>query len=135
MITTTGNPVIDQATAEIAVALRDASPGKRDQDYYDEASRLRDAILSGARNAPVQERAPEVGRLLATIRGEIEGPDGDWNGGDVVQLLCTWFTALGYDIGDSDQACSQCGDRVATLSSRYWCDGCEEEAARGGLSD
>jgi hypothetical protein len=48
-ITVTGQPDIDQATAEIAVALRDASPGKRDQHYYDEAARLRDAIMAGTR--------------------------------------------------------------------------------------
>lgn len=52
-IRATGNPQIDQATAEIAMALRDASPGKRDQDYYDEAMRLRDEILDGG----AEERA------------------------------------------------------------------------------
>jgi len=46
-ITVTGNSQIDRATAEIAVALRNASPGKRDQHYYDEASRLRDEIMQG----------------------------------------------------------------------------------------
>jgi hypothetical protein len=44
-IRTTGNPDVDTATAEVAVALRDASPGKTDQYYYDEAMRLRDVIL------------------------------------------------------------------------------------------
>jgi hypothetical protein len=47
-INMTGNAWIDDATAEIAVALRDASPGKRDQHYYDEAMRLRDEIMGGA---------------------------------------------------------------------------------------
>lgn len=47
-IATTGNALIDHATAEIVLALRDASPGKRDQQYYDEAMRLRDDIIVGA---------------------------------------------------------------------------------------
>ena len=48
-IPVTGQPDVDQATAEIAVALRDGAPGKRDQAYYDEAVRLRDAIMAGTR--------------------------------------------------------------------------------------
>lgn len=49
-IKVTGNSDIDQATAEIAVALRDAylNPAT-DQHYYDEAERLRDAIMEGTR--------------------------------------------------------------------------------------
>lgn len=35
------------------------------------------------------------------------------------------------DQDDDHQECGQCGDRVYTLSSRGWCDGCEEEAAAG----
>ena len=50
-------------------------------------------------DAPLNLRAPEIGRLLDSIRTEIEEPDGSWNGGDVVDLLCQWFTALGYAIG------------------------------------
>lgn len=46
-IEVTGNSRIDGATAEIAVALRDASPHLRDQYYYDEAMRLRDEIMAG----------------------------------------------------------------------------------------
>jgi hypothetical protein len=49
-IRTTGHQDIDHATSEIAVALRDADPGKRDQHYYDEAMRLRDAIMRGTRD-------------------------------------------------------------------------------------
>jgi hypothetical protein len=44
-----GNSDIDTATAEIAVALRDADPGRRDQEYYDMAVRLRDDIMRGTR--------------------------------------------------------------------------------------
>jgi hypothetical protein len=47
-IAVTGNRRADDATSEIALALRDASPGKSDQYYYDEAMRLRDEILAGA---------------------------------------------------------------------------------------
>lgn len=54
-IRTTGNPQIDTATAEIAVALRDGGFGRRDQDRYDEAMRLRDEILAGAASAPPAE--------------------------------------------------------------------------------
>lgn len=50
-IRVTGQPDIDQATAEIAVALRDAAGTAAtytpEQHYYDEAMRLRDAILKG----------------------------------------------------------------------------------------
>lgn len=46
-VRTTGNELIDQATAEIAGVLRDGDPGKRDQHYYDEAMRLRDEIIVG----------------------------------------------------------------------------------------
>ena len=52
-VNTTGNADIDTATAEIAVALRDAAPGKRDQEYYDEAMRLLDAIMKGTREHAV----------------------------------------------------------------------------------
>jgi hypothetical protein len=82
---------------------------------------------------PIQTRAPEVTRLLHTIRTECEH-DGSWNGGDVTSLLCEWFIALGYDIEsplppeDDDQECGNCGETVEYLSSRGWCDGCEEEA-------
>lgn len=47
-IQVTGNHSIDNATAEIAGALRDADPGRRDQAYYDHAMDLRDRILRGA---------------------------------------------------------------------------------------
>lgn len=48
-IAVTGQPDIDQATAEIAIVLRDAGYGKREQDCYDEAARLRDVIMAGTR--------------------------------------------------------------------------------------
>jgi hypothetical protein len=48
--------------------------------------------------APLAVRAPEVGVLLAEIRNTIEGPDGSWNGGDTVALLCEWLTGHGYKV-------------------------------------
>lgn len=54
-INITGNADIDQATAEIALVLRDASPGQRDQQYYDEAMRLRDEIMAGTRELMVSQ--------------------------------------------------------------------------------
>lgn len=49
-INTTGNADIDGATSEIASALRHASPvDYGDQYFYDEAMRLRDAIMAGTR--------------------------------------------------------------------------------------
>lgn len=54
-IRVTGNGEIDGATAEIAVALRDASPGQRDQEYYDAAMRLRDRIMAGAKTLDAVE--------------------------------------------------------------------------------
>ena len=35
--------------------------------------------------------------LYRTIREDIEDPDGGWNGGDVVETLCEWFTRHGFD--------------------------------------
>lgn len=46
-INVTGNHDIDQATAEIAVALRDA--GYTEHEAYAEAERLRNEIMSGTR--------------------------------------------------------------------------------------
>ena len=84
--------------------------------------------------APLSERAPEVGQLLADLRAQEAGNDGGWPGGDTVSILCEWFTANGYDIDaplaagdDDDRECAECGDRVAYLSSRDWCDGCEAD--------
>lgn len=48
-IKVTGNELIDTATAEIAVALRDAVPGGRDGAYYEAAEIVRDAIMAGTR--------------------------------------------------------------------------------------
>ena len=49
-IRTTGNHDIDEATAEIALALASADIGcKPDQDYYDKAMQLRDMIMAGTR--------------------------------------------------------------------------------------
>jgi hypothetical protein len=62
-INTTGHPDIDSATGEIAVALRNANPGKPEQTYYDEAMRLRDEIMSGA-----CERARLASRNTARVR-------------------------------------------------------------------
>lgn len=46
-INVTGNPDIDQATAEIAVALRDS--GLPEHKAYEEAERLRDVIMKGSK--------------------------------------------------------------------------------------
>jgi hypothetical protein len=72
-ITTTGNSRIDGATAEIAGHLRDADPGKRDQVYYDEAMRLRDAILMGASELAVSELAKLGTHDAAPWAGTISG--------------------------------------------------------------
>ena len=56
---TTGNGDIDSATAEIAVALRNACNYTcGDQDHYDEAMRLRNRIMAGTR-AMDAESAPK----------------------------------------------------------------------------
>ncbi len=65
-INITGNGRIDDATAEIAIALRRAKPGSPDQAYYDEAMRLRDAIMAGTRQLALSGAAatlpcPECG--------------------------------------------------------------------------
>lgn len=46
-INVTGNHDVDQATAEIAVAFRDA--GYAEHNAYAEAERLRNEIMSGTR--------------------------------------------------------------------------------------
>ena len=85
-IAVTGQPDIDQATAEIAVALRDADPGKREQSYYDEAARLRDAIMAGTRALAEPAKA-----ATDKVRGgytyqqldaawELVRPVGNWKG-------------------------------------------------------
>lgn len=59
-IETTGNESIDQATAEIAVALRNACRVTCSaQDHYDEAMRLRDEIMNGTRELSADEPTPE----------------------------------------------------------------------------
>ncbi|MFC3346046.1 hypothetical protein ACFOOM_01040 [Streptomyces echinoruber] len=35
--------------------------------------------------------------LFNKIKTTIEGGDGEWNGGDVVEALYGWFTSLGID--------------------------------------
>jgi hypothetical protein len=68
-VATTGNALIDTATAEIAGALRDGDPGKRDQYYYDEAMRLRDEIIAGA-----LERADALPPWRAAVNGTGKRP-------------------------------------------------------------
>ena len=51
-ITPTGNEQIDTATAELALELRMAHPSMREQSLYDEAMRIRDAIMAGTRELP-----------------------------------------------------------------------------------
>jgi hypothetical protein len=78
----TGNDSIDQATAEIAVALRKACPVMcGDQDHYDEAMRLRDAIMTGTRalaacKCCVDNECECAGRNVGTVarNGEIVVP-------------------------------------------------------------
>lgn len=55
IIRITRNRLVDSATAEIAVALRDASPGHADAYYYQEAERLRDDIMLGTREIDHQD--------------------------------------------------------------------------------
>lgn len=60
-IKTTGNSRIDMATAEIAVALRDACGYTcGEQAHYDTAEALRDEILAGARTLVLTELAGEL---------------------------------------------------------------------------
>lgn len=63
-IKVTGNPQIDTATAEIAGALRDGGFGRRDQDRYDEAMRLRDEILAGQDTRTDTEVDAEACRVI-----------------------------------------------------------------------
>lgn len=49
-IKVTGNHDIDNATSEIAKALRARHPGSNDEYCYRQAERLRNAIMAGTRN-------------------------------------------------------------------------------------
>jgi hypothetical protein len=66
----TGNHQIDQATAELAVLVRDARAGSHvrysEQDHYDEAMRLRDEFLAGSYTALVRELAGNYRRGLVS---------------------------------------------------------------------
>lgn len=42
--------------------------------------------------------ATAIRDLFAEIKNEVETPDGGWPGGDVVDVLTEWFTALGFDV-------------------------------------
>ena len=58
-INTTGNGDIDEATAEIALALRDAHPTWNAQACYSRAERLRDAIMAGTRQLDIDRAVAE----------------------------------------------------------------------------
>lgn len=57
------------------------------------------ASPTGQRIAEAFEAGQQVtaANLLARIK-QLEEPDGGWPGGDVVQLLTTWFAELGLDV-------------------------------------
>jgi len=77
-INTTGNDDIDMATAEIALSLRDASPGQRQQEYYDMAESLRDAIMRGTRELDgVPFKFTHGSAEAALIRGDDTGQAAD----------------------------------------------------------
>ena len=81
-ITTTGNAELDSATSEIASALRHASPGTvhgplPDQYFYDEAMRLRDAIMNGTREMD----APEPPLENFTVASRNRTPCSECGGG------------------------------------------------------
>lgn len=42
--------------------------------------------------------AAQVRLPYRSIREQIEDVDGGWNGGDVVELPCNWFTSHGFDV-------------------------------------
>lgn len=44
--------------------------------------------------------ATAIRGLFDVIKNDVEGYDGQRNGGDVVDLLNEWFTALGFDVDE-----------------------------------
>lgn len=55
---------------------------------------------------------------------------------DLFDLIDTeWKRMHPRSDGDDHQECSNCGERVYTLSSRLWCDGCEEQVAQSAQPD
>jgi len=59
------------------------------------------AVITAAADAPQSTegrgRSTTTDDLFARIK-QVEQPDGGWPGADVVDVLCEWFTSLGYDI-------------------------------------
>lgn len=77
-INTTGHDGIDSATAEIAVALRKACPVLcGDQDHYDEAVRLRDAIMDGTRALDSRDTLARDDTDRALAPAKVVDQDGD----------------------------------------------------------
>jgi hypothetical protein len=68
-IDVTGNHELDQAAAEIAVALRDAGYGEH--EAYAEAERLRDAIMAGTRGLD-STAAAGTGRIVLALRNRAD---------------------------------------------------------------
>jgi len=80
---------------DLAEVLNEEWPNTFRDGFQDAVARV---ATESMMSAPLDQRAPEVGRLLNEIRTEIEDGDGSWNGGDVVDLLCQWFIMHGYKI-------------------------------------
>ena len=95
-IKVTGNRGLDDAAAEIAIALRDARPGMRDQAYYDEAMRLRDEIMKGTRqlDAPgslaVHFSADEIEALIITAADAVNGERHDLSRRQIELAMRAW---------------------------------------------
>jgi len=77
-------------------------------------------LLASAIAADRSSRTPADALAAAGVAFETATDD---EGNPSLRIL-EQHVAIGY--GD-DRACANCGDVVATLSSRDWCDGCEAE--------
>jgi hypothetical protein len=67
--------------------------------------------------------------LYRTIREDIEESDGSWNGGDVVEALCGWFTRHGFDVDGPNPYQDEEYDhsRAKEDARNEWLDGDKED--------
>lgn len=86
----------DQAARGELASRFYARAAERDQDRDAGSANAWRVAAHELEAAPLAERAPEVGQLLAAIWEVAEGES--WPGGDTVSVLCEWFTRHGYDI-------------------------------------
>lgn len=78
----------------IAEALREEWPNTFDEDF---AGAVADTAAEAAEARNTTMATPELDDLYQACK-QIEDSDGGWNGGDVVDIVCSLLTRHGYDL-------------------------------------